>query len=72
MDTRDILKDLADMGCEDGMYLQSLYEEGDVVTLLTLLKRYRGTLMERLHDSRRNVDRMDYLINRIQREAGRK
>jgi len=61
------LKDrLQDAGCTEEMIL--LYEKTPASGKLNLLKRFRCTLLENMHDSQRKLDRMDDLIHELQTE----
>ena len=70
MDTKKILENLTDMGCDEKeiSFMKKMYEEGDTDTLLRNLRKCRCHLMDELHDSQKKVDNMDFLIRQIQKE----
>ncbi len=59
-----ILIGLSDAGCggEELKKAQQLYEAGDVEALILHFRKCRCSRMEELHESQRNVDRLDFLI----------
>ncbi len=70
MDTEKIIENLSDMGCDKNeiRFMKKMYEEGDIDTLLRVLRKCRGSLMDELHISQKKVDNMDFLIRQIQKE----
>ncbi len=70
MDTKKILENLSDMGCDDKQicFMKKMYEEGDTDTLLRDLRKCRCRLMDELHASQKRIDNMDFLIRQIQKE----
>ena len=70
METKKILENLSDMGCDERQtsIMKKLYEEGDKETLLRDLRKCRYHLMDELHDRQKKVDNMDFLIRQIQKE----
>ncbi len=74
MEIKTLIDDLADNGCrmEDAARARTLYESGDMDALVRHLRKCRCDLVEVMHDSQRKVDRMDCLIRRTLKEAGRR
>ena len=68
---KSMLNNLADMGCEkyDAENIRKLYKNGQTAELIRFLKKCRCGLMDEMHESQRKVDRMDYLIRRVEKEA---
>ena len=73
METKVLIENLTDNGCswEGVSRAKALYEAGDMNGLIIHLRKYRCDLVEEMHDSQRKVDRMDYLIRQVQKEAGK-
>ena len=73
METKALIENLAENGCsmESTLRAKAFYEAGDIDGLIKYLRKFRCDLVEEMHDSQRRVDRMDYLIRQIQKEAGR-
>ena len=59
-----ILNNLSDAGCgdEELQKARQLYEAGDTEALIRYFRKCRCNLMEKLHESQRKVDRLDFLI----------
>ena len=59
-----ILTNLSDAGCgsEELEKARKLYEAGDAEALIRYFRKCRCSLMEELHESQRQVDRLDHLI----------
>ena len=59
-----ILNNLSDAGCgdEELQKTKQLYEAGDTQALIRYFRKCRCNLMEKLHESQRKVDRLDFLI----------
>ncbi len=59
-----ILNNLSDAGCgdEELQKARQLYEAGDTQALIRYFRKCRCNLMEKLHESQRKVDRLDFLI----------
>ena len=65
----DILTNLTDAGC-DGAVLEKvirIYKSGDNAELLRFLRCCRCGLVEQMHESQRRVDRLDFLIRKMDR-----
>ena len=73
METKVLIENLTDNGCskEGVSRAKALYEAKDMDGLIKHLRKYRCDLVEEMHDSQRKVDRMDYLIRQVQKEAGK-
>ena len=71
MEIKALIENLTDNGCsrEGTLRAKALYEAGDIDGLIKHLRRCRCDLVEEMHDSQRKVDRMDYMIRQIQKEA---
>ena len=65
-----LMRGLKDSGCpkEAASRICSLCSAGDYEGMLHLMKKQRCALVEKMHESQKNVDRMDYLI-RMQEKA---
>ncbi len=64
VELEEILTNLSDAGCgkDELEKTKQFYEEGDTETLIRYFRRYRCNLMEKLHESQRKVDCLDFLI----------
>ena len=73
METKVLIENLTYNGCskEGVSRAKALYEAGEMDGLIMHLRKYRCDLVEEMHDSQRKVDRMDYLIRQVQKEAGK-
>ena len=73
MEIKALIENLTDNGCsrEGASRAKALYEAKDMDGLIMHLRKYRCDLVEEMHDSQRKVDRMDYLIRQVQKEAGK-
>ena len=71
MEVKTLIGNLTDSGCsaEGTRRAKALYEAGDMDGLVKYLRKCRCDLVEEMHDSQRKVDRMDYMIRQIQKEA---
>ena len=71
MELKAMLDNLADAGCtkHDAEIAGELYKNGQADELIRFLKKCRCTLVDEMHESQRKVDRMDYLIRRVEKEA---
>lgn len=71
MGLKDILENLGDVGCarHEAEIAGELYKNGQTDELIRFLKKCRCSLMDEMHESQRKVDRMDYLIRRVEKET---
>ncbi len=71
MEKKTMIDNLMDAGCEkrDTEIAEKLYESGQKDELIRFFKICRCTLVDEMHESQRKVDRMDYLIRRVEKEA---
>ena len=49
--------------------VRRLFESGQTDELVRHLKKCRCSLLDEMHESQKKVDRMDYLIPRIEKDA---
>jgi len=72
MSEQDIIINLRDAGCSEERITEFLRcrETKTVEDQVRLLRRYRGELMDALHDSQRRVDCLDFLVNRLEKQKG--
>ena len=73
MEIKALIENLTDNGCsrEGASRAKALYEAKDMDGLVKYLRKCRCDLVEEMHDSQRKIDRMDYLIRQVQKEAGK-
>ena len=66
-----MIENLSDFGFseEQKKTLKIISETGTKSELIRYLKKYRCILMDEMHESQRKVDRMDYLIRKVEKEA---
>ena len=71
MEVKTMIDNLMVAGCEkrDTGIAEKLYESGQKDELIRFFKKCRCTLVDEMHESQRKVDRMDYLIRRVEKEA---
>ena len=64
-ETEGLMQGLKDSGCseETAARICSLCSAGDYTGLLHQMKKERCALVEKMHESQKKVDRMDYLIH---------
>ena len=64
--TADLTRLLTDAGCSDdaAQRIVGLYEGGHADEVLREMRRQRCILIDQMHESQRQVDRMDLLIRR--------
>lgn len=60
MNNKNILENLKDAGCEQN-FINEFFKY-DKKTQLNLLKNHRINLLDRLHESQKQIDCLDYLI----------
>ena len=65
-----LIQGLSDAGCntEASERICKLYEAGNYDEMLRLMKVQRCALVEKMHESQRKVDRMDFLIRKQERQ----
>ncbi|SNU05846.1 hypothetical protein SAMN06297422_10562 [Lachnospiraceae bacterium] len=73
MELKAMFDNLADVGCtkHDAEIAGELYKNGQADELIRFLKKCRCSLMDEMHESQRKVDRMDFLIRRVERKAAK-
>jgi len=71
MELNAMIENLSDFGFseEQKKALKIISETGPKSELIRYLKKYRCILMDEMHESQRKVDRMDYLIRKVEKEA---
>ena len=71
MEMKTMIDNLMVAGCEkrDTEIAEKLYESGKKDELIRFFKKCRCILVDEMHESQRKVDRMDYLIRRVEKEA---
>ena len=71
MEMKTMIDNLMVAGCEkrDTEIAEKLYESGQKDELIRFFKKCRCTLVDEMHESQRKVDRMDYLIRRVEKES---
>ena len=71
MDVKEqLIQGLSDAGCstETAERIGTLYEAGSYGEVLRQMKKQRCVLVEKMHESQRRVDRMDYLIRNQEKQ----
>ncbi len=70
MDKKYLRQSLLDAGCCDGVVTSILgrFESGSMDEMVRLLKKERCRAMDEYHESGRKVDRMDYMLRKIESE----
>lgn len=65
----ELIENLKDAGCdpEQTLELCRLYESGDFRVVLQKLRRHRCDLMDKLHESQREVDCLDFLLRKVEK-----
>ena len=73
MELKAMIDNLADAGCtkHDAEIAGELFKNGQTDELIQFLKKCRCSLMDEMHESQRKVDRMDFLIRRVERKAAK-
>ena len=71
MELNAMIENLSDFGFseEQKKTLKIISETGQKSELIRYLKKCRCVLMDEMHESKRKVDRMDYLIRKVEKEA---
>ena len=71
MELNAMIENLSDFGFseEQKKTLKIISETGLKSELIRYLKKCRCVLMDEMHESQRKVDRMDYLIRKVEKEA---
>ena len=71
---KDIIAGLSDLGCgrEELSTAERLIRAGRPEELVKHLRRCRCELMDRLHESQRRIDRMDYIIRQTEKSITRR
>ncbi len=70
-DEQNIAQNLRDAGCraEDAAQILECWRRGELVQMRRQIDRCRSQQLERLHESQRCIDRLDYLCYRLEREG---
>lgn len=66
----NLIQNLHDAGCCEEQieeFLSCAYKYG-IEEQIKLLRRYRVSLMDEMHESQRRVDCLDFLVNKLRRE----
>ena len=65
---------LKDAGCDSKQIalICRLYENGEIQMVIKKLRRHRCDLMERMHESQRKIDCVDFLLRKIDKQIVRK
>ncbi len=65
-----LMQGLTDAGCnaDTAAMIASLYESGSYGEMLHQMRKQRCELIDRMHESQRRVDRMDFLIRNQERQ----
>ena len=65
-----LIKGLSDAGCstETAERIGTLYEAGSYQEMLHQMKMQRCVLIDKMHESQRRVDRMDFLIRNQEKQ----
>ena len=65
-----LIQGLSDAGCstEAAERIGTLYEAGSYGEVLRQMKKQRCVLVEKMHESQRRVDRMDFLIRNQEKQ----
>ncbi len=68
-----LLVGLADAGCtkEEVEGAERLLETDSLDSLIRYLRKCRANLVDKMHESQRRVDRMDYLIRQTEKIAAK-
>ena len=68
--TENLLMGMADAGCktEEIEKAERILQTGDLGELTRFLKQCRCDLLDRMHESQKRVDCMDYLIRQIEKQ----
>lgn len=64
MDIEKLIQNLKDSNCSEDLIAEivTLDNKGEISNELKLLVRHRKNLLERLHQNRKYIDNLDYLI----------
>ncbi|MGM9970156.1 MAG: hypothetical protein ACI35S_07150 [Anaeroplasma sp.] len=67
-------QNLEDAGCNDKIIKEffKLLEQNDIERILILLAKHRKTILERMHQSQREVDILDYLLVDLEKTKNKK
>ncbi len=70
-DTKQILENLEDAGCDEALteQFEALWAKGDQKGQLRLLTGYRCLLLDEIHAGQKKLDCLDYLIYVIKTES---
>ena len=71
MDLKMMIDSLSEIGLTDEQKrtARKLYDTGQSAELIRYLKKCRCGLIDEMHESKRKVDRMDYLIRKAEKET---
>ena len=69
--TENLLMGMADAGCkaEEIEKAERILQAGSLSELTKVLKQCRCALMEQMHESQKQVDLMDYLIRKTEKQS---
>ncbi len=69
--TENLLTGMADAGCkaEEIEKAERILQTGNLVELTRFLKQCRSILLDRMHESQKRVDLMDYLIRQTEKQS---
>jgi len=67
-----LIQNLRDAGCEEKAIADFLdcIKKGRKVESLRLLKKQRSRLLDAVHEEQKKIDRLDYLVYRMQKANG--
>ena len=65
----ELIENLKDAGCDSEQISQlcRLYESGDLRVVIQKLRRHRCDLMDKLHERQGEVDRLDFLLRKVEK-----
>lgn len=63
--TADFKQCLKDIGCDEKTVKD--FKDSDKSSRIRILKKQRRTLMDSIHENQKRIDRVDYIIDKIER-----
>lgn len=64
--TADLKQCLKDIGCDENTVKE--FRDSDKSSRIRILKKHRRNLMDSVHENQKRVDRLDYIIDKIERD----
>ena len=66
----DIIKNMEDAGCDEACIRHFLkcFRQGNEKEELETLANHRDCILDKLHEAQREIDCLDYLVSRIEKQ----